>query len=70
MKKIGYIVLSVIVIGVSACQKENTTPTPKINTNKLEGTKPGFKPIRDTVPPDPYQNLIRRDTVPPDPLTR
>ncbi|MBD1386870.1 hypothetical protein IDJ75_16415 [Mucilaginibacter rigui] len=70
MKKIGYIVLSVIVIGVSACQKENTAPTKKTNTNSLESTKSGFKAIRDTVPPDPHQNLIKRDTVPPDPLTR
>ena len=79
MKKIIYLLLAVVVMGVYSCQKDNTAPAAKsLNNLSLKGKKdtvppdPSFNTFRvkkDTVPPDPSFNTLRtkKDTVPPDP---
>jgi hypothetical protein len=66
MKKVIYLLLTVVIVSVYACQKDNTVPAGKaVTTLSLKGKK-------DTVPPDPSftTQRIKKDTVPPDPRIR
>ncbi|RFZ94557.1 hypothetical protein D0C36_03145 [Mucilaginibacter conchicola] len=65
MKKIFYIVLAVIVVGIYSCQKDNSAPAKQGFSNGI-----AVKGKKDTSPPDPtfnVQRIIKKDTSPPDP---
>lgn len=65
MKKIFYIVLAIVVVGIYSCQKDHTvTPASKSLSNGIS-----VKGKKDTSPPDPTFNTLRvkKDTSPPDP---
>ncbi|HEK21442.1 MULTISPECIES: hypothetical protein [unclassified Mucilaginibacter] len=69
MKKIIYLIIAVLAVGLYSCQKENTAPK---NLNgimkaKKDTTPPDFRRLkRDTTPPDLYRSSAQRDTTPPD----
>lgn len=64
MKKIFYLVLAVVVIGIYSCQKDNMAPAKQGFNSGIASKK------KDTTPPDPTfttSRLIKKDTTPPDP---
>ncbi|MFD0794210.1 hypothetical protein ACFQZX_11315 [Mucilaginibacter litoreus] len=76
MKKVFYLLLSVVAISIYSCQKENTAPSLKgISAIKKDTTPPDFLKSapstskKDTTPPDfrkATATKSKKDTTPPD----